>query len=66
MRPWLFVPEKLVGVLQNGLERIKGSGLLSFRPMITNLEMVQPWEYSSWNWKGEKQKPECIPGEMHS
>jgi hypothetical protein len=66
VRPWLFVPEKLVGVLQNGLERIKGSGLLSFRPMITTLEMVQPWEYSSWNWKGEKQKPECIPGEMHS
>lgn len=66
VRPWLFVPEKLVGLLQKGLEKIRGDGQLSFRPLITNLEMVQPWEYKSWNRHEEKTKPGCILPEMRT
>jgi len=60
------VTEKLVGLLQKGLEKIRGDGQLSFRPLITNLEMVQPWEYKSWNRHEEKTKPGCILPEMRT
>jgi len=66
VRPWLFVPEERVAALLGYLERIKAERTLAFCPRITPLEMVQPWRYLSWNRKGEKQKPESIPVEMHS
>ena len=64
VRPWLFVPEPLVPVLLRKLDQIAGIGALSFIPRVTTLEMVQPWRYRSWNRKGEKLKPACIPESM--
>jgi hypothetical protein len=64
VRPWLFIPEESVKVLQRGLEKIAGNRELSFKSRITTLEMVQPWKYSSYNRKGEEQKPDGIPQEM--
>jgi hypothetical protein len=64
VRPWLFVPEKLVPKLLVYLQRIGTEHPLSFCPRITPLEMVQPWRYRSWNRKGEDQKSSQIPVEM--
>src|SRR5580658_9598011 len=57
IQPWLFVPQSHVEKLKKGLERIKGgNGALNFKPIITTLEMVQPWKYHSWNRPEEKPK----------
>ena len=65
VRVWLFVPEskieKLVGFCQQ-LDASQGDGMPD--PRITPLEMVQPWNYRSWNRKGEQQKPDSIPLSM--
>lgn len=64
VRPWLFVPEKSVPVLVEGLGRIANGQPLSFIPRITTLEMVQPWHYRSWNRTEEREKPFIIPEAM--
>lgn len=64
IRAWLFVPEKSVGLLCKGLEQIAGKEPLGFRPLITTLEMVQPWTYNQFDLRVEKEKPDCIPVEM--
>lgn len=67
MRPWLFIPEHLADKLAKGLAKIKGTNdRLSFEPIVTTLEMVQPWKYHSWSRPKEELKPECIPIEMRS
>ena len=64
--PWLFVPEKTIPMLVTRLCAIKGDdGLPVFRPRITPLECVQPWQYISWNHPDKlTKKPDCIPAEM--
>jgi hypothetical protein len=67
VRPWLFVPERLVGVLLRRLEKIGGAdGMAVVAPRITPLEMVQPWRYSSWNRIGEETKPAAVPESMRA
>lgn len=63
-RPWLFIPEPYVPQLLNGLKKIAPDGSLAFNPLITTLEMVQPWRYRSWNRIGEVAKPDCVPPDM--
>lgn len=62
VRPWLFIPHRCVKTLRDGLENVDGMPL-RFMPRITPLEMVQPWEYCSYNRIGEKTKPDCVPDE---
>lgn len=50
VRPWLFVPENLVPLLEQRLEQI-ANGHPQFLPKITPLEKVVPWLYQSWNRK---------------
>ncbi len=64
VQPWLFVPEHRVKTVLKGLEQIESNQALSFSPVITTLEMVQPWEYCLYNRRGEKPKPDCIPFRM--
>ena len=64
VRPWLFVPEKCLEPLCKGLEQIACKEPLRFRPLITTLEMVQPWTYNQYDRHGEMGKPDCIPAEM--
>jgi hypothetical protein len=66
VRPWTFVPEKLIPLLLKRLEQIASGAALSFVPRITPLEMVQPWQYRSWNRVGEARKPTSIPPVMQS
>jgi|ERR1035438_8066238 hypothetical protein len=54
VRPWLFVPEGRVPLLEQRLGRIANGQPLKFDPKITHLEMVQPWRYPSWN-----REPDC-------
>ena len=61
VRPWLFVPEDCVPSLLKRLAQIGNGQPLRFTPLITTLEMVQPWKYASWNRQGEKAKPAIIP-----
>jgi hypothetical protein len=65
VRPWLFVPEKFVALLLQRLEQFQADSL-SFSPLITTLEMVQPWCYRSWNRIGEVPKPSVIPEAMQA
>ena len=58
IRPWLFVPEKLIEKVLVGLTKIAPSSMPT--PRITPLEMVFPWHYRSWNRQGEKQKPQAV------
>lgn len=64
VRPWLFIPSKLIGTLLLRLDQIGGGKPLRFTPRVTTLEMVQPWHYRFWNREGEHEKPEKIPLEM--
>jgi hypothetical protein len=64
VRPWLFVPEGRIAMLLAKLKSIPGPGDLSFVPRITPLEMVQPWQYRSWDRVAEAPKPCSIPVEM--
>lgn len=66
IRPWLFVPEHLVPLLLQRFEELSGGGALKLRPLITTLEMIQPWRFQSWNWIGEKAKPSIIPELMQT
>jgi hypothetical protein len=62
VRPWLFIPESLVPVLLKKLSQLSGGANgPSFSPVITPLEMTQPWRYRSWNRVGEAAKPESVP-----
>jgi hypothetical protein len=64
VRPWLFIPEKLVPLLLKRLAQIQTGRLSTFDPRITPLEMVQPWLYRSFNRIDEATKPPVIPQEM--
>jgi hypothetical protein len=67
VRPWLFIREVDVPFLLKRLGQIGGIDQPSkFVPRITTLEMVQPWQYCSWNRVGEAPKPEIIPETMRS
>ena len=67
VRPWLFVPKDLVPLLLKRFEQISGTGRpLKFTPLITTLEMVQPWRYRSWNRIGEEPKPAVVPEAMRT
>lgn len=63
VRPWLFVPEgdKHLKAL---LRAFKTMETLNFKPVITPLDMVQPWKYP-WNRNGEADKPN-VPEEMRA
>jgi hypothetical protein len=65
VRPWLFVPEDFVRLLQERLVHIQNGQPPQFVPLITPLEMVQPWRYRAFNRVGEAAKnPEIISGAM--
>jgi hypothetical protein len=66
VRPWLFVPEYLVPLLQQRLDQFQSGQPLNFVPLITTLEMVQPWHYRSWNRIGELSKPSAIREAMRA
>jgi hypothetical protein len=66
VRPWLFVPEQLVPMLTRRLEEISAGQPLKFSPRITPLEMIQPWQYQSWNRVGELPKPVVVPEAMRA
>lgn len=51
VRPWLFVPESRVPLLEQRLIQIANGQPLKFSPKITHLEMVQPWRFSNFNRK---------------
>jgi hypothetical protein len=65
-RPWLFVPEEFIPLILDRLKQIGGAESLKYVPLITPLEMVQPWKYRSWNRIGEAAKPPSIPLEMRA
>jgi hypothetical protein len=44
VRPWLFVPEPHVPFVQARLKKMFEDGA-KFEPLITTLEMVQPWKF---------------------
>jgi hypothetical protein len=67
VRPWLFVPNKLVPKVVTKITQLNADPhkeRLLPEPRITTLEMVLPWEYRSWNRKGEAEKPVSIPKSM--
>jgi hypothetical protein len=64
VRPWLFVPEQFVPLLLRRFDEIRTGQALKFSPRITPLEMIQPWQYQSWNRIGEMKKPDIVPKEM--
>jgi hypothetical protein len=66
IRPWLFVPEERVKLLLERFEELRSGAALKFRPLITTLEMIQPWRFQSWNRVGEQTKPLSIPEPMRT
>jgi hypothetical protein len=63
-RPWLFIPEGCIAsavATISKIDRGNGSARSMPDPRITSLEMVAPWQYTSWKRIGEKPKPEVIP-----
>jgi hypothetical protein len=65
VRPWIFVPEALIGTIVDALENFKpGHGTALPAPRITTLEMTSPWLYPSWNRVSEAAKPSSIPEHM--
>jgi hypothetical protein len=65
VRPWLFVPEALVPSLASKLEALSAEKSWSF-PLVTTLEMTQPWQYRSWHRPEEARKPDAIPTKMQT
>jgi hypothetical protein len=57
VRPWLFVPKERVSLLEQQLKKIANGQPPKFDQMITPLEEVQPWCYSSFNRNGEFNQP---------
>lgn len=68
VRPWLFIPLDLVETLVRNLDDAVGpDGMLTLRPRITNLELVQPWRYRSWDHRDNPgEKPNEIPEAMRA
>jgi hypothetical protein len=64
VRPWLFLPELKVELLLKKLPNDVGAQSGMPVPRITNLEVVQPWKYCSWNRDGEPPKSPLIPPSM--
>jgi hypothetical protein len=55
VRPWIFIPEVLV------TRFVEKAPKLPVVPRITTLEMTQPWQYCTWDRRGEANKPASIP-----
>lgn len=53
VRPWLFVPEDRIPLLEKRLKEMANGQALKFSPKITPLENVQPWLHSSYNRKSD-------------
>ena len=69
IRPWLFVPEDSIPRIIKKIEEVRSvnSRTSTFPdPIITPLEMVQPWKYNSLSRIGEKSKTDTIPQSMKS
>jgi hypothetical protein len=67
IRPWIFVPEERVPKLLKGISALINDTEQPLpTPRITTMEMVQPWQYKTWNRNGENPKPQSIPEEMRS
>lgn len=66
VRPWLFVQEDSLQRLLKQLNQLQSEQPPKFKPLITPLEMVQPWRYNSWNRIGEREKPSIIPQAMQA
>ena len=65
VRPWLFVPEEKLPTLLRRYDKAM-NGAPAFCPLVTPLEMVQPWRYRSWRREGELEKPAAIPEAMRA
>ncbi len=66
LRPWLFIPEESIPVFvrrYEQMEALAGTPRLP-TPLVTTLEMVQPWRYRSWDRGGECNKPNSLPERM--
>ncbi len=65
VRPWLFIPDKCVVDAVKTIQSIGASPgetrLFQDDPRITTLELVTPWNYCTWDRKGEPKKPDTIP-----
>ena len=69
IRPWLFVPDDSIPKVVKKIDGVRSAnpGVALFPdPIITPLEMVQPWKYNSSTRNGEKSKPDTIPHAMKS
>jgi hypothetical protein len=69
IRPWLFIPDDSIPRVVKKIDgvRFANPGVAFFPdPIITPLEMVQPWKYNSLARQGEKSKPDTIPHAMKS
>lgn len=64
VRPWIFVPEIRIPLLLKRIKEFSENGTLNYTPLITPLELTQPWRFRSWNRLGEETKPDIIPVEM--
>lgn len=64
VRPWVFIPTQSISTFLNKYHL----ELPSFpaTPLITPLEMTAPWEYCTYDRRGEKPKPDIVPSEMKS
>jgi hypothetical protein len=65
LRPWLFIPNSLATTIEKVLDQIAGDQQRKFSVRLTPLEMVQPWQYRSWDRKGEGEKQD-VPEAMRS
>lgn len=67
VRPWLFVPEDAIPTVVFVIQKLPTTNATpAAMPVsrITPLEKVVPWQYTSWNREGEREKPDTIPVEM--
>lgn len=65
--PWLFVPEDLVDGLRSRVLPLTQGPDPQFRlpmPLVTTLEMTQPWLYRSWDRRGKAPKLDFIDETM--
>jgi hypothetical protein len=66
VRPWLFCARGIRAFAVRRFDEVRAGKPLNFSPRITPLEMIQPWQYQSWNRTAEIKKPDIVPEEMRS